>query len=49
MTTDEEDFTTERKQHESSGHNCPKCGSVKVQVFPDGGAICNNCGKMYHI
>jgi len=43
-----EDFSRERKEHESAGHKCPKCGSVKVQVFPDGGAICNNCGKMYH-
>jgi hypothetical protein len=43
-----EDFTQERKAHEAAGHNCPKCGSVKVQVFPDGGAICNNCGKMFH-
>jgi hypothetical protein len=44
-----EDFGKERKEHESAGHKCPKCGSAKVQVFPDGGAICNNCGKMYHI
>jgi hypothetical protein len=44
-----EDFAQERKEHASAGHNCPKCGSVKVQVFPDGGAICNNCGKMFHV
>ncbi len=44
-----EDVSSERKQPESAGHKCPKCGSDKVQVFPDGGAICNNCGKMYHI
>ena len=44
-----EDFAQERKEHGSAGHKCPKCGSVKVQVFPDGGAICNNCGKMYHV
>jgi len=44
-----EDFAKEQKQHEAAGRKCPKCGSVKVQVFPDGGAICNNCGKMFQV
>ncbi len=44
-----EDFEPERKKHSAAGHNCPRCGSVKVQIFPDGGAICNNCGKMFQV
>jgi hypothetical protein len=27
---------------------CPKCNSTNVQVFADGGAICNSCGKMFN-
>ncbi|MBM4248972.1 MAG: hypothetical protein FJ149_05990 [Euryarchaeota archaeon] len=44
-----EDFSAERREHEAAGRKCPKCGSLKIQTFPDGGAICNNCGKMFQI
>jgi hypothetical protein len=27
---------------------CPKCNSTNVQVFADGGAICNSCGNMFN-
>ncbi|MEM3042640.1 MAG: C25 family cysteine peptidase [Thermoplasmata archaeon] len=29
-----------------SGPRCPKCGSDRVQLFEDGGGICNICGKV---
>ncbi len=27
---------------------CPRCNATNVQVFPDGGAICNSCGNMFN-
>jgi ribosomal protein L37AE/L43A len=35
----------ERQKQAEAPLVCPKCGSDKVQKFPDGGAICNQCGK----
>jgi ribosomal protein L37AE/L43A len=35
----------ENKQQAEAPLTCPKCGSGNIQKFPDGGAICNQCGK----
>jgi ribosomal protein L37AE/L43A len=35
----------EKQKQAEAPLTCPSCGSDKVQKFPDGGAICNQCGK----
>lgn len=35
----------EQQPEDAPSRKCPHCGSIRIQVFEDGGAICNKCGK----